>query len=304
MNSREKGFLLLSSHLGDPNRHPLTAVQLRTLGRAVAQLPLPEESRELRKGDLLRLGCSGELAERILTLLDAEELADAYCTLGKTRGCVPVTRVSTGYPVLLRQRLGLDSPGCLWAKGDLSLLEKPAIALVGSRDLREANRVFARRVGEMAAENGWVLVSGNARGADRTGQEACLSKGGQVISVVADRLLDHPNRENVLYLSEDGFGEDFSSQRALSRNRCIHALGCLTFVAQCTLGKGGTWSGTAQNLRRGYSNVLCFRDGSAASRELERLGAFLLTTEELKDFRLPEAEETLFDLARADTHTT
>ena len=35
MNSREKGFLLLSSHLGDSHRRPLTVPQLRELERVV-----------------------------------------------------------------------------------------------------------------------------------------------------------------------------------------------------------------------------------------------------------------------------
>ena len=78
---------------------------------------------------------------------------------------------------------------------------------------------------------------------------------------------------NVLWLSEDGFDQTFSALRALSRNRVIHSLGDVTLVAQCTLGKGGTWDGTLKNLHHGYSPVCCYRDESEAMEELIRRGA-------------------------------
>ena len=77
-----------------------------------------------------------------------------------------------------------------------------------------------------------------------------------MISVVADRLEDHREKENVLYLSEEGYDMAFSAQRALSRNRVIHALGIKTFVAQSRL-IGGTWDGTTNNLKNGFSSVFC-----------------------------------------------
>lgn len=294
MNPREKGFLLLSSHLGDPERKPLTQAQLRTLAERLRGMDAPLEDRQLEEKDLIKLGYNRDMARRILSLLEEEMVLDHYSASGRKRDCVPLTRVSPGYPALLRQRLGLDSPGCLWAKGDISLLNTPGIALVGSRDLGEENRRFAQAVGILAAQNGLTLISGNARGADRTAQNACLEAGGNVISIVADRLTEQSRAENLLYLSEDGFEESFSPQRALSRNRCIHALGQITFVAQSSLHKGGTWDGTVKNLRHGWSTVACFRDGSEASRELERLGAFLVDRKDLKDFaQLPQ--RTLFD---------
>jgi len=283
LNPREQGFLLLSSHLGNPERKPLTTAQLRTLAQRMRQMEPPAEDRPLQEKDLLKLGYGTEMARRILSLLEEQELLRYHLQQGAKHGCVPVTRVSPGYPQLLRSRLGADSPGCIWAKGDLSLLNTPGISLVGSRDLREPNREFAREAGRQAAAQGLTLISGNARGADREAQEAALQAGGKVISIVADALGEHPVRERVLYLSEDDFDAPFSSQRALSRNRCIHALGQFVLVSQATLGKGGTWGGTVMNLRHGWSNVIMFRDGSEAARELEQLGAYLIYKEELKD---------------------
>ena len=292
MNALERGFLLLTSHLGDPERKVLTTAQLRVLADRIKHSESVGEDREVSERDLIRLGYGREMARRIVALLEEEARLELYLQRGARMDCYPVTRVSSRYPLILRQRLGLDSPGCLWAMGDIGILNTPAIALVGSRDLQEPNRKFAEAVGHHAALQGLTLVSGNARGADRTAQEACLEAGGRVVSIVADELYRQRQRGNVLYLSEDGFDDAFSSQRALSRNRCIHTLGRMVFVAQSSLHKGGTWDGTAKNLRFGWSPVACFWDGSEASMEMEQLGAYLIDTEELQDFdALPESAQ-------------
>ena len=295
MNPRERGFLLLTSQLGDPQRKPLTAAQMRILAERMGQLERPGEDRDLCLKDLYALGYNREMSQRILALLSQEEELDYYLERGKRAGCVPITRVNPQYPLILRQRLGLDSPGCLWVKGDMSILNMPAVALVGSRDLQEPNRVFAETVGTLAAEQAIALVSGNARGADRAAQNAALKAGGKVISFVADELAKQPVRENTLYISEDNFDAPFSTQRALSRNRCIHALGRMVFVAQSDHGKGGTWDGTVKNLRYGWSPVACYRDGSKASCQLEQMGAFLVSESDLSDISsLLKTEVKLF----------
>lgn len=284
MNSQERGFLLLSSHMGDPERKILSPPQLRVLAQRISAVEMPPEDRMLERRDLMALGYGEDMAGRILALLDDEARLDHYLSRGERLDCVPVTRVSTGYPLELRKRLGLDSPGCLWAKGALSLLDSPKIALVGSREPMPENLVFAEEVGRQAAYQGFTLVSGNARGADRAAQSACLRAGGKVISVVADSLADKRIRENVLYLSEDCYDGAFSAQRALSRNRVIHALGAMTFVAQCSYQTGGTWNGTVKNLRFRWSDVYCFADGSRAMAELEQMGARTVGMDELSDF--------------------
>ena len=296
MNPRERGFLLLTSRLGNPDRRVLTAQQLRVLTGRVQGKTLPDEERDLTDADLVDLGYSRDQAGRIVALLEEEALLNRYLQRGKAAGCVPISRLSPEYPAILRKRLGPEAPGCLWARGDVAILNTPAIALVGSRDLEERNRAFAQAVGFQAARQGLTLVSGNARGADRAAQESCLAAGGRVISVVADELDRQPLRENLLYLSEEGFDEVFSSQRALSRNRTIHALGRMVFVAQATCGKGGTWDGTVKNLRFGWSPVACFDDGSEAMARLTQMGAFPVGPEVLEDLAaLAQPEKTLFD---------
>ncbi len=273
MNSREAGFLLLTSRLGNPERKVLTMAQLRTLGERAANMEKPEIDRDLQLRDLVALGYGPDMAGRILSLLEEEALLSRYLARGARMGCVPISRAGQQYPYALKTRLGQEAPGCLWAKGNLSILASPMIALVGSRDILPKNREFACELGRQAALQGYTLVSGNARGADKAAQTACLEAGGQVVSIVADELAKHPLRDRVLYLSEDGYDEAFSAQRALSRNRCIHALGEKTFVAQCGCQSGGTWDGTQRNLRHRWSPVFVFRDGSCTQSLLVQMGA-------------------------------
>lgn len=296
MNARERGFLLLTSQLGNPERKVLSPAQLRTLSQVAAATGEIPEDRDLTPQDLTALGCRPEHARLIVSLLAEEALLDHYLLRAKRAGCVPITRVTPGYPALLRKRLGAEAPGCFWAKGDLSLLERPGIALVGSRDLSPKNRNFAREAGIQAARQGLVLISGNARGADREAQNACLEAGGCVISIVADELFRQEPAQRVLFLSEDSFDGAFSAHRALRRNRSIHALGRCVLIAQASLQKGGTWDGASKNLRFGWSPVCCFQDGSDSAKVLTQMGAAPIGMDALGDLpSLCKQTRTFFD---------
>ena len=296
MRGAERGFLLLSSCLGDPQRKPLTTAQMRILSDRAWKLDFPTEQRELEMADLSALGYGRSMAARILKLLSDGVVLDHYLQIARRKDCIPLTRISEGYPLVLRQRLAMESPGVLWAKGDLELLDNPKIALVGSRDLNDNNAEFAREVGIQAARQGYTLVSGNARGADRTAQEACLNAGGSVIVVVADSLIRQNGQDRVLYLSEEDYDQEFSAQRALSRNRVIHALAQMTFVAQSSYQTGGTWDGTVRNLQGGWSDVFCFDDGSAAAQQLCQMGASPVAMQDLQELNaLQQKEINLFD---------
>lgn len=296
MIPREAGFLLLTCRMGNPDRKVLTTAQLRTLSQRMKDFPLDDPDRDLLPEDLTKLGYGQEMARRVVALLKEEDLLLHYLRRAQKAGCFPIARISGQYPEELRKRLADEAPGCLWAKGDPEILNTRKIALVGSRDLNPKNKDFARETGRQAALQGYTLVSGNARGADKTAQEAALAAGGKVISIVADSLEKHDFRENVLYLSEDAFEEEFSAQRALSRNRCIHALGEKVLIAQSSYQHGGTWDGTVKNLRFGWSPVFCFRDGSPADILLEEMGASPVGPDALTDLQaLRGAEDNFLD---------
>ena len=290
MNPQQRACLLLACKMGDPNRKTITPERLRLL---LQLCPALSDDPAFMSALLNHSGAEKALAEQVISLLNDGPLLDAYLAEASRLGCTAFVRGSSGYPPALH-KLGTDAPMCLWAKGNPDALEMPTISLVGSRDLADENRNFAYQVGKQAARQGYALVSGNARGADSVAQNACLEAGGYVISVLPDSLIDHAPAPRQLLLSENGFNEPFSAPRALHRNYVIHCMSPVTFAAQCTLGKGGTWSGSIKNLRRQWSRLYCFRDGSPAARELEQMGACLIDAQELADFSTLPVQQLRF----------
>ena len=280
MTGPERGWLLLCADLGD-GRKPMTLPQIRVLrARMQAEPPPADPARPVNAGDLRRLGYDWQTADRIARLLDREGELDAYLSLGAQAGACPLTRISPAYPARLEGRLGSEAPAVLFYKGDLSCLEGPAAAVVGSRDLTAAGAAFARQAGELIARSGWTLISGNARGADQSAQAACLAAGGRVACFVPGDLGPMPLQKNVCWISEQGWHLPFAPYRALRRNLFIHAMGELTVAAQ-TGTAGGTWSGCMENLRRSLSPLYVHRDGSAGAEDLIARGA--APVEELTD---------------------
>ena len=294
MNPREAGFLLLGSCLGDPARRPLTPPQLQRLAARVRLHPIPgADEEELTPAHLFKLGCSHSEAEHIVSLLSETDRLSAYLDRAGALGLQCLTRANPRYPRRLMRALGDRAPSVLWFDGNLDLLQRTGLSLVGCRELRPENRAFAQAAGLQMARQGYVLVSGGARGADAAAQASCLTGGGQVIAVLAGPLTGASHR-NLLLCCEDSFDLPFSPARALSRNRLIHILGEKTLVAQAAFGSGGTWAGATENLRRGWSPVFCFTDGSPGAKALLERGATGVTISQLTDFSSLQPAQTVF----------
>lgn len=278
MTAAEEGILLLCCRLGDPACRPLTMARFRELGQRVRAIEAAGNPlSELRQKDLIRLGYDQNQAAQIITLLSRENQLSDYLAQAEELGIVPITRITSTYPRRVSSKQQLSSPPVLFARGNLQLLELPSVAVVGSRLLRPENEAFARAAGSLAAQEGLVLVSGNATGADQVAQVSCLKEGGCCVVFVADRLTDHRPDPRILYISEDDFSLSFSPARALHRNALIHMQGDKVLAAQCTYGKGGTWEGSLDNLKHGWSPLFVFDDGSDGSRALEEQGATAVT---------------------------
>ena len=280
MTAGEQGLLLLCCALPEDDERPLTAAQLQELSRRVRTLgPGGEDPlRELTARDLARLGYAPEQCGRIMRLLSRETQLARYLRAAERNGIISVTRLSACYPARLRQTLGRRCPAVLFAKGDAALLSARCVSVVGSRELTEGGRAFAEAAGRLIARSDYALCSGGAVGADRAAQEACLHAGGSAVIFPAGRLLDCPAQTSVLYLADQGYDLPFSAQRALTRNHYIHAMGEKTLVAQCRAGAGGTWDGTTENLRRGWSPVFVNADGSEGAEALAARGAVPVRT--------------------------
>ena len=253
----------------------LSLAQARELSRRARAAGIGEEDpfRDVTVKDVRRLGYSEYEAGHIVSLLGRERQLDGYLLAAEKADVAVITRLDTRFPQRLREQLGARCPAALFCRGDLRLLQRPCISVVGSRHLASPGAQFAAQAGRLAAREGFTLCSGDAMGADRTAQEACLSNGGSVLIFPATELVYCPVRENVLYAAEGGFELGFSAQRALGRNRFIHAMGEKTLVAQTGFGKGGTWSGSLDNLQHEYSPLFVFDDGSEGARALCARGA-------------------------------
>lgn len=253
----------------------LSLAQARELSRRARAAGIGEEDpfRDVTVKDVRRLGYSEYEAGHIVSLLGRERQLDGYLLAAEKADVAVITRLDARFPQRLREQLGARCPAALFCRGDLRLLQRPCISVVGSRHLAQPGAQFAAQAGRLAAREGFTLCSGDAMGADRTAQEACLRGGGSVLIFPATELVYCPVRENVLYAAEGGFELGFSAQRALGRNRFIHAMGEKTLVAQTGFGKGGTWSGSLDNLQHEYSPLFVFDDGSEGARALCARGA-------------------------------
>lgn len=76
-----------------------------------------------------------------------------------------------------------DAPPLMIAKGDVRLLDRPMVAIVGARNASAAACRFARSLAHDLGSNGLVVVSGLARGIDSAAHDGALETG--TIGVIA-----------------------------------------------------------------------------------------------------------------------
>jgi DNA processing protein len=141
-----------------------------------------------------------------------------------------------------------DPPTLLFGQGDLSLLTRPAVAVVGSRDHSAYGAEVCREVTMRAAEAGLVVVSGMARGLDAVAHTAALDAGGSTIGILgnglgviypaANRILYRRVAETGLLLTEFPPGERPMVGAFPRRNRLISGLARVTVVIEAAEGSG------------------------------------------------------------------
>ncbi len=91
-------------------------------------------------------------------------------------------------------------PPVLWAWGDIGLLARPMVAVVGARIASAAGRRLARDLAAGLGEAGWVVVSGMARGIDAAAHQGSLTTGS--VAVLAGGVDDvYPPENADLHLS-------------------------------------------------------------------------------------------------------
>jgi DNA processing protein len=182
--------------------------------------------------DLARRGGGKALALR--TVVDAEReiakverLGAKYLALGQGL-----------YPRLLAELE--DAPPLLMAKGDLNLLDRQAVAMVGARNASAAACRFARGLAHDLGQHDLVVVSGLARGIDSAAHDGALETG--TIGIVAggiDIFYPPENEERQKSLYEHGLvlaemppGTEPRARHFPYRNRIIAGLAAGTVVVE------------------------------------------------------------------------
>jgi DNA processing protein len=205
-----------------------------------------------------------------------------------------ITFLDEAYPQQLRALR--YPPWILFYQGDLSLLQRPMMTVVGSRQLSAYGEENTRKAVALLKEK-YVIVSGLDKGADAAAHKTAL-QGGHTIAVVGcgiaqqypscNRLLYQRIGEHDLILSEyPGF---VSPEKRYFpwRNRILAALGESCIVTQATLR-----SGTMLTVNEAISlskDIWCFpypfesEEGKGCNRLIEQGAGILYEEEQILDF--------------------
>ena len=166
-----------------------------------------------------------DAAEREIAAI--EKLGAKYLVLGQGL-----------YPRLLAELE--DAPPLLMAKGNLNLLDRMAVAIVGARNASAAACRFARGLAHDLGEQDLVVVSGLARGIDSAAHDGALETG--TVAVVAGGIdvfypPENAERQKLVYekglvLAEMAPGTEPRARHFPYRNRIIAGISAGTVVVE------------------------------------------------------------------------
>jgi len=179
-----------------------------------------------------------------------------------------VTLFDDAFPVQLKL-LKNQMPIVLYARGDIDLLQKPNLAVIGTRKPSDwSRRVGTQMVIKTIEISERVIVSGLALGCDTVGHMAAVENNGKTIAVLPSGLnviTPASNRnlsERILktggcIISEYAPMEKVQRTTYAKRDEIIAALSDATFVIECGI-KSGTMI-TAKAAYRMGKKVGCYR---------------------------------------------
>ena len=153
------------------------------------------------------------------------------------------------YPPLVRDS---NNPiPILWARGNKSILRsRKTVACVGSRKIRSPYSELQAAFADVAVEEGFVITSGFAMGADSVGHRRALERGGMTICVMpcgVDLVFPPENRvlwrelmnsDRAVFLSEFPLGRRAASLTLRKRNKLIVAAALGVLVGQTSKSGG------------------------------------------------------------------
>jgi DNA processing protein len=176
---------------------------------------------------------------------DAEQLTLAM-SWAKVDGNFLVTWDDPLYPQALLNTS--EAPPVLYAKGRLELLNKPSIAIIGSRNCSGQGANTARAFAKEVSDAGLTIVSGLALGIDAAAHEGALEGFSSTVAVLGtgiDRVyparnldLAHRIAERGVMISDYPLGTPPVPINFPRRNRIISGLAKGVLVVEASLGSG------------------------------------------------------------------
>jgi predicted Rossmann fold nucleotide-binding protein DprA/Smf involved in DNA uptake len=280
-----KTAVALTTRLGSPQRPSLTPKMWHEFDRALRDAGYQPVDVFNKSFDLSTMpGVSADLRDRILRLTSDAGSAMLEVDELTHRGIWTTTMFDDEYPHELIERLGHNAPPVLFGSGNIGLISKPGIGIVGSRDVTEEGAEVAKALARKAVSLGMSVVSGAAKGVDQLAMNAAFSDRGTVVGVLADSLIGRIRRPDTLQVLDEGTvclltqqtpSSGFTPAAAMARNKIVYALSALTVVVASDEGSGGTWSGATEALRAENGTVAVWRgQGEGPGNEaLEKAGA-------------------------------
>ncbi len=194
--------------------------------------------------------------EKMVTRLEQakEQVAEQRAVVEKLAAyaITMITVLDTHYPRVLKATLQpAHLPPILFYIGNLQLLERTTIAIIGSRKAGELSLAFTRVAACYLAEHGANVISGYARGVDRAAYDGATSTDGCTTIVLPHGIHGLSNVQmtnvaqkikhgNVLLLSQFHPDAGWLVSRAMARNKVVTGLAQIVIVAESNL-QGGTW---------------------------------------------------------------
>jgi DNA processing protein len=131
--------------------------------------------------------------------------ADEQLARALALGIVPIALGDADYPEALAA-IG-DPPPLIWVRGDITVLSKTAVGIVGSRAATPYALEMAKRLAIDLVPAGVVVVSGLARGVDSAAHSAALAAGGHTVGVLGcgvDRIYPAEHKDLARRMAKSG----------------------------------------------------------------------------------------------------
>jgi len=174
-----QAVLLLTAYFAKARKEAVKPLTPKEWGRFALWLKekslTPEQLMMGRLGELLNGWSDKRITlERIEGLMDRGSALALAMEKWLRAGLWVMTRSDPDYPTRLKKRLRTDSPAILFGCGNRALLGGGGLAVVGSRNAVEQDLAYSRDLGATAANEGYSIVSGGARGVDETAMLGAL----------------------------------------------------------------------------------------------------------------------------------